>query len=611
MHNGLNTGGDAWTMLARLSGAASWEADGKGLLNDPAVRRTTIDYAVKKGYAKAESFQNGITYEDIAKSDKKGGFVLSVTKAAEAILEKMPLVMAEGDDSTIYWFDGALYRPDGEDEIDALLCKLAGDQVSSKALSEVLRRVKYGLRKRGQVKLDMYPYLLGVENGVIDLRTGELIDYKPEFYITARVPIEYDPAAKCPQFFDYLEGVTPNINDRLTLIDFGAILAIKEPMPFLLFLLGLGRNGKGVYENILYKLYGEEKFAEIRIDELGDSRFAAGNLKDKWGFIITESGVSRGKSIIDTRILKKVSGGDFLDSDRKNKSRVRFRAYCKPIIDSNIMPAIDDRSKGIEERFCKVSLPYSFITSPKEDRPEEKRKDPEMYQKTTTPEELQGILNVFVERAKEILKSKEIIRRDPKKTFEEYHEQSASVNAFLERFCEYDNEYSKPGNESNSDIYQAYTEWCTVTVAVMVSERYFFKLLKEFCNRDVPVRKLDLFKSRKLRYHRGLTFYRDEFDSFMAQARERMSQRNYVDVEEDDYSKIWFDLVERFGGKGKEEREREEAKLQEARLEGFVELLNLELRTIKDVGLLTFSKNLQHLEEVDSEPKIEETILVD
>jgi len=48
MHNGLNTGGDAWTMLARLSGAASWEADGKGLLNDPAVRRTTIDYAVKK-----------------------------------------------------------------------------------------------------------------------------------------------------------------------------------------------------------------------------------------------------------------------------------------------------------------------------------------------------------------------------------------------------------------------------------------------------------------------------------------------------------------------------------------------------------------------------------
>jgi len=52
MHNGLNTGGDAWTMLARLSGAASWEEDGKGLLNDPMVKETVVRYAVRKGYVK-------------------------------------------------------------------------------------------------------------------------------------------------------------------------------------------------------------------------------------------------------------------------------------------------------------------------------------------------------------------------------------------------------------------------------------------------------------------------------------------------------------------------------------------------------------------------------
>jgi len=52
MHDGLNTGGDGWTMLARLSRAASWEEDGKGLLNNPEVKMKVVRYAIEKGYVK-------------------------------------------------------------------------------------------------------------------------------------------------------------------------------------------------------------------------------------------------------------------------------------------------------------------------------------------------------------------------------------------------------------------------------------------------------------------------------------------------------------------------------------------------------------------------------
>ncbi len=575
-HNGAKTGGDVWVLLAYLSGASGWEANGKNLLDNPRVREATKEYVIEHGYAKREDFTEhwGITYEDISKLDRKGeSLILSVTKAAEAILKKMPLIMEIGDDSTIWWFDGEIYRPDGEAEIDALLCSLAKDQVTNQALNEVLRRVRYGLKKGSQVKINPYPYLLGVENGVVDLRTGELIDCKPEFYITAKIPIEYDPAAKCPQFFDYLEGITPNVIDRLTLIDYGATLAIREPMPFLLFLLGLGRNGKGVYENILYKLYGEDKFSETKIDELGDNRFAAGNLKDKWGLIITESGVNRGKNIIDTRMLKKISGGDFLDSDRKNKSRIRFRAYCKPIIDSNIMPAIDDRSRGIEERFCKISLPYSFVTNPKEDRPEEKKKDPEMYQKTTTPKELQGILNVFVERVKEILKTKEIIRRDPEKTFEEYHDQSASVNAFLDMFCDYDSDSFSLCPFSSLDIYQAFDEWSSIKVAAKVSEKRFLNALKRYCDQNEPARRIDINSGKKNRYYRGLTFYHEVFEEYMEREKKKIGQKNYISVEESEYGDVWFNLAEKFGNRDKNLRMEEEKKIQEKMVEEYAELL--------------------------------------
>ena len=45
-------------------------------------------------------------------------------------------------------------------------------------------------------ELDNYPYLLNVNNGTIDLRTGELKPHDKNDRITSIIPIDYDPAAK-------------------------------------------------------------------------------------------------------------------------------------------------------------------------------------------------------------------------------------------------------------------------------------------------------------------------------------------------------------------------------------------------------------------------------
>ncbi len=550
MHNGLNVGGDAWTMLARLSGAASWEEDGKGLLNNPKVREATIKYAVEKGYVmpgEVKTSPFGIQYDDISKDNGNGLYVLSVTRAADAILEKMPVVMEEGDPDTIYCFDGELYQPDGEREIDMVLCRLAGDQVTSYSLKEVIRRVKNDLRKRA-IKLNPYPWLLGVENGVVDLREGVLIDYDPKFYLTAKIPVKFNPEAKCPQFFSFLNSITPNATSRLTLIDTGATLLIRESMPNILFLLGLGRNGKGVYEHILRCLIGFEKFSGTGIDELSDSRFAAGYLKDKWGLIVTESQRRRGREVLDTQILKKITGKDPIDSDRKNRDRVFFTPYCKIIVDTNIMPYIEDQSRGFEQRLDKVDLPYVFVENPKEDH--ERLIDPNMYDKTTTPEELEGILCVFVERAKEILKTGTIIRQDPKKAMEEYNSQSSSVNAFLEEFCDYSPSDDIPCSVSNTDIYEAYSKWCDLFVASKVKPKYFREQLIRFCDSRAPERICDFVNKRRLRCQRGLTFLDDYYDKVMKQKQQTLEGEEEEEVKA--HKKIWFDLALRYGDKTEE-----------------------------------------------------------
>ena len=58
-------------------------------------------------------------------------------------------------------------------------------------------------------QLDKKPYLLGVENGVVDLRTGELRESEArEDYVTKRCPVRYKPNAKAPRWESLIVEVT-------------------------------------------------------------------------------------------------------------------------------------------------------------------------------------------------------------------------------------------------------------------------------------------------------------------------------------------------------------------------------------------------------------------
>jgi len=59
-------------------------------------------------------------------------------------------------------------------------------------------------------EFDADPYLLNVQNGTIDLRTGKLQDHSPADRITKLAPVEYDTAAKAPRFQKFLKQTLPD-----------------------------------------------------------------------------------------------------------------------------------------------------------------------------------------------------------------------------------------------------------------------------------------------------------------------------------------------------------------------------------------------------------------
>ncbi|NBJ15051.1 MAG: hypothetical protein FNP40_05670, partial [Dehalobacter sp. 4CP] len=503
---------------------------------------------------------------DIETNEETGEYekvTLAPTKAAKAILNYFTLAMEKGDDQIYYYNSDGIYDPDGARKIDMALTSAAGDANNNFKLREVLRRVRNDLLE-GPVTFDPDPYLLGVSNGLIDLRTGEFREYRPEDLITDRIDVAYDPEAKCPFTLAFIESLTPCVTTRLMLIDWFAATAIREPLPYVLFLLGLGRNGKGIYEKLLKKFFGQAAFRDMPLQSIEKSDFAASEFHKKRGWIASETG--RGKASIGTDFMKLTSGNGVIDANVKGKSRIQYEPYFQTVVDTNTMPQIADNSIGWEERFSAASLPYVFVQNPDPDKTLEKQRDPHLFEKLSTPSELSGLLNLVILRAKEIAKTKTITRRSGKEMFAEYQEQSASVGTFLDLFCEHVTD-GKDFWTPITPIYDAYKEWCGYKVGEVVDSGYFGRRLTAFCggkdgkNKDNTVSKVGKDKDRKsVRLYKRLNFDQKRYDEEAKRLRQTMStpvydkstaSLQYNSSTDSDvysvYSKMWIEIYKRFG----------------------------------------------------------------
>jgi P4 family phage/plasmid primase-like protien len=467
----------------------------------------------------------------------------------------MDLRMSEDSDD-IYRFTGQIYKPDGARIIDGALCVVVGDLFNDYQKRETLRRVRNGLLDN-PVVFDPNPYLLGVQNGVVDLPTGEVRDYRPEDLIQDQIPVSFDPSARCPAFLGFLESITPSIGDRITLIDWFAAMAIKEPLAYVLFLLGLGRNGKGIYEKLIKRFFGQASFRDMPLAEVSKNNFAAGGFYRKRGWIASETG--KKKAAIGTDFIKLTSGNGVIDGDRKNQSRIQFEPYFQTVVDTNTMPKIEDSSIGWMERFVKVDLPYVFVANPDKANPLEKQRDQALFEKLSTPSELSGILNLLLFRSKAIGRSRTIHKRAGAEMFAEYNEQSSSVTTFLEMFCEFDGALSNLWTPSKH-IYEAYENWCHYKVGEVVDKAYFGRQLKKFCGGVAPKQGKDKDRKTQTEY-KGLIFDQDKYQAALEALKTSMSRvcpkMSEVVSEEEKSQQItmsevsevntWNEIIEKFG----------------------------------------------------------------
>ena len=297
------------------------------------------------------------------------------------------------------------------------------------------------------VGFDLNGWLLNVRNGTIDLTNGTMREHRQSDYLTHCLSMDYDPAAECPRWIDFLVQV---MDGRQELVDFlrrtvGYSLtgSTREQVFFMLY--GTGSNGKSTFLEVLRLLLGTlAKNADFSTFLHREQESVRSDIARMRAARLVTAAETEGDRRFSETILKTVTGGDTVTARQLYSKEFEFRPSFKLWLAANHRPVIRGSDHAIWRR---VRLIPFTVTIPDDDQ------DQHLVEKLR--EELPGILSWAVRGCLEWQQERLKAPEDVTEAVSQYREDMDSIGPFLEECCKVGPDY----RASQGDLMRAYQGW--------------------------------------------------------------------------------------------------------------------------------------------------------
>jgi putative DNA primase/helicase len=198
--------------------------------------------------------------------------------------------------------------------------------------------------------------LLNVQNGLVDLRTGELRDHDPAVMSMAQLPVAWNPDATCPEYERWAAEIVGDQLDDLEEVAAQMLDPTRTPEKSLL-VYGPARSGKSTYLRLLEEVMGKENRSAVSLHQLSDDKFAAANL---YGKKLNTSADLSTAHIEDINVFKKVTGEDTIHGNRKYGNQFEFVNRALLAFSANDLPTVGESSRAYVERIKPFRFGNSF-----------------------------------------------------------------------------------------------------------------------------------------------------------------------------------------------------------------------------------------------------------
>jgi len=368
------------------------------------------------------------------------------------------------DSEQMYCYDDekGVYESDAKKVVKQRLEEMLRSHYSKHEVREILARLSSG-SYIDREEFGQSGSQVCVGNGVLDIETGQLSDFHPNYNFRSRLPVEYDPDADCPQFKSFLEEVCPD--DKIPMLQefVGYCLQPRMHHKKALLLLGPTDAGKSVFLDVLEALFGTESTTSHSVQYLANNRWGEADLVGKIANIRHDLDSS---AIENAGKIKELTAGDRVRAERKHEDPFFFQPRTKHIFSANQPPARTKEDSGFWNRWLTVVFPESIPR---------KEQDPRLIEKLTGKEELAGVLNWAVEGYQRLERQGQFTNEprpmENRRLWEQY---GNSVEQFVSQHLERE----PSGTVRKDTAYDAYKKFAKAEGMEVVTKHKFTSELK-------------------------------------------------------------------------------------------------------------------------------------
>lgn len=391
-----------------------------------------------------------------------------------------------------YFYNGKTWAIDQEGKVknlvDEILEKMkqepvyvSDDMPEDKARQALTKHIKYSRGSNGKTNMlkesqhllpiqpeqfDKDKHLLNVQNGYLDLHTGQLHEHDKSKFFTKIASIEYTDKIDCPLWMDFLnqifDGNKPLIDYMQRAVGYSLSGSTEEQMMFILH--GNGRNGKSVFLDIITEMLGNytTNIQPQTIMVKPQQNSANSDVAKLDGARLVTSTEPNDGMRFDEGLVKQMTGGDKITARFLYGEEFDYFPQFKIWMATNHKPIIRGTDDGIWRRLAVIPFTVQIP---------ENEVDRQLKYKLRR--EMKGILNWAVEGYQEWqrigLNEPQVIK-DQRVT---YRTEMDVVELFIEECC-----VRKSGErEKSSDLYNIYASWAKDNNQYLMSSTKFSKEL--------------------------------------------------------------------------------------------------------------------------------------
>jgi putative DNA primase/helicase len=314
---------------------------------------------------------------------------------------------------------------------------------------------------------DSDPWLLGVENGVLHLRTAKLRPGRPEDRITMSARAPYDPTATCPLWEQTVTEIFDNDHELFDYVQraLGYSLTGITKEQYLFMNWGEGANGKGTLINTVAWVLGDYAddlpFSALELQQRANIPNDVAKLVGKR--FVTSSETSDDIRLNEARI-KALTGCDPITARFLHREFFTFQPAAKFWLATNHKPVVHDDSHGFWRRMRLIPFRQQF-------KKETDDKDLKQKLKAEAPGILRWLVEGCLAWQARGLEPPQVVQQATR----EYEAESDPLTEFFDDCCAIGQQY-KIGAQQ---LYQGYRAWYEKRSAEAMNQKRFGQSIRQ------------------------------------------------------------------------------------------------------------------------------------